>query len=159
MDIFYILAPIMSSYERMLAAGQNSKNLLLRSAKLDDGDRKSPEEPAADFRQLMTSLFPIAQTTPFPNTVLSSPATTTMRAPDGGEILASDQHPDHNVQEGEKFIASIYNAIRGNPAVWDSTALLVVYDEHGGIYDHVAPPHCTPDDYPANQLPRNRGAV
>ena len=24
--------------------------------------------------------------------------------------------------------------------LWDSTALLVVYDEHGGIYDHVVPP-------------------
>jgi len=33
----------------------------------------------------------------------------------------------------------VYNAIRQNAALWESTALLVVYDEHGGIYDHV--PH------------------
>jgi phospholipase C len=64
---------------------------------------------------------------------------------DDGSQLASDQHPDHNIQAGELFIASIYNAIRSNPALWASTALLVVYDEHGGIFDHVPPPACTPD--------------
>jgi phospholipase C len=64
---------------------------------------------------------------------------------DDGEQLASDQHPDHNVQAGEIFIATIYNAIRENPTLWASTALLVVYDEHGGIFDHVPPPSCTPD--------------
>ena len=30
-----------------------------------------------------------------------------------------------------------------------STALLIVYDEHGGIFDHVVPPACTPDGYSA----------
>lgn len=63
--------------------------------------------------------------------------------------LASDQHPDHNVQEGERFIASIYNAIRQNDGLWASTALLIVYDEHGGIYDHVPPPACLPDGFVA----------
>lgn len=67
----------------------------------------------------------------------------------GGAIIASDQHPDHHVLEGERFIASIYNAIRGNPALWETTALLVTYDEHGGIYDHVPPPACTPDGFVA----------
>jgi phospholipase C len=64
---------------------------------------------------------------------------------DDGEQLASDQHPDHNVQAGELYIASVYNAIRSNPDLWASTVLLVVYDEHGGIFDHVPPPACTPD--------------
>jgi phospholipase C len=68
---------------------------------------------------------------------------------DDGEQLASDQHPDHNVQAGELFIASVYNAIRANPTLWASTALLLVYDEHGGIFDHVPPPACTPDGYSA----------
>ncbi|MGO9403381.1 MAG: alkaline phosphatase family protein [Terriglobales bacterium] len=69
---------------------------------------------------------------------------------DSGEEVASDQHPDHNVQAGELFIASIYQAIKNNPAVWESTALLIVYDEHGGIYDHVPPPACTPDQFTAS---------
>jgi phospholipase C len=68
---------------------------------------------------------------------------------DGGQILASDQHPDHHVQEGERFIAAVYNAIRQNAALWESTALLIVYDEHGGIYDHVPPPSCLTDGFVA----------
>jgi len=50
---------------------------------------------------------------------------------------------------GERFIASVYNQIRGNPDLWESTALLIVYDEHGGLYDHVIPPACTPDGFTA----------
>ena len=49
------------------------------------------------------------------------------------------------MRAGEQFIASVYSAIRNNPKLWPNTALLVVYDEHGGIYDHVPPPSCTPD--------------
>ena len=64
---------------------------------------------------------------------------------DDGAQLASDQHPDHNIQAGELYIASVYNAIRENPDLWASTALLVVYDEHGGIFDHVPPPDCVAD--------------
>jgi phospholipase C len=59
---------------------------------------------------------------------------------ESGAEVASDQHPDHNIQAGELFIASVYNAIKQNANLWQSTALLVVYDEHGGIYDHVPPP-------------------
>jgi phospholipase C len=68
---------------------------------------------------------------------------------DDGAQLASDQHPDHNIQAGELYIASVYNAIRQNPSLWASTALLIVYDEHGGIFDHVPPPACTGDGHSA----------
>jgi hypothetical protein len=64
-----------------------------------------------------------------------------------GFELASDQHPDHHVLYGEQFIASVYNAIRQNPMLWESTALLIVYDQHGGTYDHVPPPTCIPDGF------------
>jgi phospholipase C len=67
-----------------------------------------------------------------------------------GEEVASDQHPDHNVQAGEAFIADVYNAIKGNADLWPSTVLLIVYDEHGGIFDHVPPPGCTPDQFTAS---------
>lgn len=67
----------------------------------------------------------------------------------GGVVLASDQYLDHNVQEGERFIASVYNAIRNNAGLWASTVLLIVYSQHGGLYDHVIPPPCTPDNYVA----------
>jgi phospholipase C len=68
---------------------------------------------------------------------------------DGGEIIASDQHPDHDVQQGEVFLATVYNAIRSNADLWKSTAILVTYDEHGGIYDHVPPPNCVKDGFVA----------
>ena len=79
----------------------------------------------------------------------SSPTTPTTPDASGATLIASDQHPDHHVREGERFIASVYNAIRQNPVLWPKTALLVVYDEHGGIYDHVPPPACRPDGFVA----------
>ena len=69
---------------------------------------------------------------------------------DSGEEIANDQHPDHNVQAGEVFIAKIYQAIKNNPKLWESTALLITYDEHGGIFDHVPPPGCTKDIFTAD---------
>jgi phospholipase C len=69
--------------------------------------------------------------------------------PSGGQLLANDQHPDHHVLAGDKFIGSVYNQIRIIPDLWKSTVLLVVYDEHGGLYDHVPPPDCTPDGFTA----------
>ena len=68
---------------------------------------------------------------------------------DSGEEIANDQHPDHNVQHGEIFIASIYQAIKNSP-LWPNTALLIVYDEHGGIFDHVVPPACPKDQFTAS---------
>ena len=70
-------------------------------------------------------------------------------APDGTQLLATDQHPDHHVLAGDNFIGKVYDCIRINPKLWQSTALLIVYDEHGGLYDHVVPPDCTPDGFQA----------
>lgn len=52
---------------------------------------------------------------------------------------ANDQHPDHDVGRGENLIADIYEGIR-NSRYWQNTVMVVLYDEHGGIFDHVAPP-------------------
>jgi phospholipase C len=52
---------------------------------------------------------------------------------------ASDQHPDHDVQQGEKLIQQVFNAVWGNPDVRNSTLLVITYDEHGGLFDHVPP--------------------
>ena len=57
-----------------------------------------------------------------------------------GIALADDQHAPDNVRMGEHLIAKVYNALRGNAAIWRKCLLLVVYDEHGGFYDHVVPP-------------------
>lgn len=54
-------------------------------------------------------------------------------------VHANSQHPDFAVDRGEALIAKVYSAIRDSP-LWEDTLLLIVYDEHGGLYDHVYPP-------------------
>jgi phospholipase C len=66
----------------------------------------------------------------------------------------NDQHPPHDIALGDALIAEVYNALRSNEALWQGTLLVVLYDEHGGFYDHVVPPTTvSPDnivdqDYP-----------
>jgi phospholipase C len=58
-----------------------------------------------------------------------------------------------DIQLGEAYSASIINAVMHSPA-WPKTALLFMYDEHGGYYDHVAPPAAIPpDDIPPAVAP------
>ena len=53
-------------------------------------------------------------------------------------------HPDHDVSEGDKLIKKIYDALRAGPK-WESTALIITFDEHGGFFDHVPPPTNIPN--------------
>jgi phospholipase C len=75
---------------------------------------------------------------------------------DEGEEVANDQHPDHDVMAGETLIAEVYMHIRNGPK-WANTALLVVYDEHGGIFDHVVPPTCPQDKFQSSQVDPSTG--
>lgn len=54
-------------------------------------------------------------------------------------FTSNDDHPSHNIQLGQILIGSIYKALAEGPA-WAKTLLIITYDEHGGFYDHVAPP-------------------
>ncbi len=51
----------------------------------------------------------------------------------------NSQHPNFDVSKGEQLIHDVYTALRNSPS-WNSTLLIITYDEHGGNYDHVAPP-------------------
>lgn len=51
----------------------------------------------------------------------------------------NDQHPTSDIRRGDALISSVYNTIRQNEALWNSTLFVVLYDEHGGFYDHVDP--------------------
>jgi phospholipase C len=55
----------------------------------------------------------------------------------------SSQHPTDDVYGGEGLVKAVYEAIRNSP-VWNTSLLIVTYDEHGGFYDSVAPPPATP---------------
>lgn len=61
--------------------------------------------------------------------------------------VPNDEHPPHNIAYGEALIASVYNSLRSGPG-WNSTLLIITYDEHGGCYDHVFPPEATPPGGP-----------
>jgi len=51
----------------------------------------------------------------------------------------NDMHPPHDVSYGDQLVAQVYNALRSSPC-WSHTMLIVIFDEHGGCYDHVPPP-------------------
>ncbi len=51
----------------------------------------------------------------------------------------NSQHPMDDITRGEKMLKEIYETIRQSPH-WESSLLIITYDEHGGFYDHVVPP-------------------
>ncbi len=48
-------------------------------------------------------------------------------------------HPGTKSDTGPSWVAGIVNAI-GESSYWDSTAIVIVWDDWGGLYDHVPPP-------------------
>jgi phospholipase C len=68
-------------------------------------------------------------------------------APDAAGVTFD---PPSSLIAGEELLARIYNAIRNSSSPTGSnhlnTTLLVTFDEHGGTYDHVAPPAAVPPD-------------
>jgi phospholipase C len=49
-----------------------------------------------------------------------------------------DEHPGANIQTGAADVANIINALISSPS-WQDSALILAYDEGGGLYDHVRP--------------------
>jgi phospholipase C len=49
-----------------------------------------------------------------------------------------DEHPGANVQSGAAGMSNIINALIESPS-WQDSALILAYDEGGGLYDHVRP--------------------
>ena len=56
----------------------------------------------------------------------------------------NDDHPPADVADGQDLVLAVYDALADSPA-WDRSLLIVVYDEHGGFFDHVPPPHADDD--------------
>jgi acid phosphatase len=51
-----------------------------------------------------------------------------------------NEHPGYaTLQNGQQHVADLVSAIQSSP-VWDDTAIIIAYDEHGGRWDHVPPP-------------------
>jgi phospholipase C len=98
-------------------------------------------------------VFPLAQYfTDLANSTLPSVA---FVDPDfgGSAKTENDEHPNSNVQVGQKFVADVVNGLLTSP-LWSTSALFLTYDEHGGFYDHVAPPAApVPDGIPPSGHP------
>jgi phospholipase C len=148
MDVFYWNKQYLSIYERLVNAGH--------TAKLYYYDQASSSLEVVNLLQNQSTLFGTFQDflhacnqNVLPDYCFIEPNYTDHEAQDGAELIACDQHPDHDVRAGEQFIVSVYSAIRNNPNLWPNTALLIVYDEHGGTFDHVPPPACKPDGFVA----------
>ena len=61
------------------------------------------------------------------------------------------QHATGKVSAGEALIKYVYESLRKSP-LWERSALLITWDEHGGFYDHVKPPQAVPPgDSPFNR--------
>jgi len=49
------------------------------------------------------------------------------------------EHPPGKVSAGQAYVTSLVNAVMSGPD-WDSTAILIGWDDWGGFYDHMVPP-------------------
>jgi phospholipase C len=58
------------------------------------------------------------------------------------ETDSNDDHPPSDIHAGQALVLELYDALTKTPD-WDDTLLVIVYDEHGGFYDHVPPPPVT----------------
>jgi phospholipase C len=54
---------------------------------------------------------------------------------------AYSEHPKWPPGYGAWYTAGVLNALTSNPEVWSKTALLVVFDENDGFFDHVISPY------------------
>lgn len=57
-------------------------------------------------------------------------------------VTAADlsEHPDHVPARGENITAQLMEALVDHPEMFAKTALIINYDESGGMFDHVPPP-------------------
>jgi len=67
-----------------------------------------------------------------------------------GNRTYTEEDPS-DIQLGEAYSSSIINAVMHGKG-WEKTAMFFTYDEHGGYYDHVAPPPAVPPDAIAPRL-------
>ena len=59
--------------------------------------------------------------------------------------ISNDDHPPSDVIHGQALVLKVYNALLKSPQ-WQSSLLVITYDEHGGFFDHVPPEEAQDDD-------------
>jgi phospholipase C len=55
--------------------------------------------------------------------------------------LGVSDHPPGSLCEGENWTVTMLNALMRRPKLWRTSAVILTWDDFGGYYDHVEPPH------------------
>lgn len=81
----------------------------------------------------------------YSNTIAANSCPPNSNHPGGAGYLGStaDGDPPIDVADGEAFLQNVYNVL-SQSKYWSNTLLIITYDEHGGLYDHVPPPPAHP---------------
>jgi phospholipase C len=79
----------------------------------------------------MTEFFSDAAAGTLPNVAYVDPNYTA--------AFSNDFHPPADIRIGDAFLQSIYQAVIAGP-VWESSLLVITFDEWGGFFDHAPPP-------------------
>jgi len=65
----------------------------------------------------------------------------------GGAVLdqqiyvdGNDYHPPVDITHSEQMLEQLCQALTANRTAWNKTLVVIMFDEHGGTYDHVPPP-------------------
>lgn len=79
----------------------------------------------------------------------------------GGAVLdqeihidGNDYHPPSDVTHSEQMLQQLYQALTANRAAWAKTLVVIMFDEHGGTYDHVPPGPALPPNPPPAYVTR-----
>jgi phospholipase C len=91
--------------------------------------------PLVNYTDTIDDFFAAAEVGTLPQYVVIDPNFGLL----GGGEGQNDDHPDANVTMGQILIAAIHEALAQSPQ-WSRILFVITYDEHGGFYDHVAPP-------------------
>lgn len=103
--------------------------------------------PLVNYTDSIDDFFAAAEVGTLPQFVVIDPNFGLL----GGGEGQNDDHPDANVTMGQILIAAVHEALAQGPQ-WSRVLLVVTYDEHGGFYDHVAPPETVDADVDFTRL-------
>jgi phospholipase C len=79
---------------------------------------------------------------------------------DFGDPNGSSLPPPISVQDGEHLLSQVHGILARYPDTFAKTLLVVLYDEHGGLYDHVPPPSAqSPFTAPVDNFNYDRNGV
>ncbi len=92
-----------------------------------------------------TTFFDHVRSGELPNYSFIEPAHNQYYSPPGQPRQTNSQHPGNNRDDdgdfhaGEQLVKDVYQALLDAPELFAKTLLVIAYDEHGGLFDHVEP--------------------